>query len=107
MLNGTPVLMHTIRRFYEYDSRLHIILVLAEKDVVQWQELVSKFDFKITHSIAFGGAQRHGSVRNGLKKLNGKCIVAIHDGARPLCTKELIKKCFESAEKNTNAVPAI
>ena len=106
-LDGKPILMHTILRFYEYDPGIKIILVLSENEIETWNNLVKKYSFLIKHAIVKGGEKRFHSVKNGLRTINEKCIVAIHDGVRPLCTNSLIKRCFEEAEKKSNAVPAI
>ena len=107
VLNNKPVLMHCIKRYHEYDSKLPINLVLPETEIETWNSLIKKFSFSISHKIIKGGISRFHSVKNGLDNLNEHCLVAIHDGVRPLCSIELIKRCFDEAEKNSNAVPAI
>jgi 2-C-methyl-D-erythritol 4-phosphate cytidylyltransferase len=47
-----------------------------------------------------GGAERHFSVSEGLKKLSPDTdIVAVHDGARPLITPEQIARCIAKADE--------
>jgi len=106
-LNGKPILMHTIQRFYEYQQDIIIIVVLPEKEFESWNALVKKNAFTIPHKLVAGGTKRFYSVMNGLKILNNPCIVAIHDGVRPFISLQLIRRCFEKAEKKSNAVPAI
>ena len=106
-LKNLPVLMHTINRFFEYDSNMQIILVLAESEIETWKSLLIKYDFHTLHSIVVGGSNRYQSVKNGLDTIKDHCIVAVHDGVRPLCSVQLIQQCFIEAEINSNAVPAI
>ena len=106
-LNGKPILMHTIHRFHEYDPAILIIVVLSENEIETWNALVKKNSFSIPHTIVKGGTKRFHSVKNGLEILSQHCIVGIHDGVRPLCTPGLIRRCFDEAEKNSDAVPAI
>ncbi len=106
-LNGKPILMHTIQRFHEYDPGIFIILVLPENEIETWNALLKKYTFSIPHTIVKGGIKRFHSVKNGLEILSEHCIVGIHDGVRPLCTPVLIRRCFDEAEKNSNAIPAI
>lgn len=106
-LDGKPILMHTILRFYEYDPGITIILVLSENEIESWNSLVNKHSFSIKHTIVKGGEKRFHSVKNGLGAITEKCIIAIHDGVRPFCSMALIKRCFEEAEKKSNAIPAI
>jgi len=107
LLNDRPLLMHTINTFYDYDSRINIIVVLSESESERWKQLIVKHNFIIPHTIAFGGSNRFQSVKNGLAKILNTDSVAIHDGVRPLCSIALIKKCFEEAEKFSNAIPSI
>ena len=106
-LDGKPILMHTILRFHEYDPGMTIILVLSENEIKTWNNLLKKHSFTIKHTIVKGGEKRFDSVKNGLSAITEKCVVAIHDGVRPFCTLALIKRCFDEAEKNSNAIPAI
>ena len=104
-LNSFPLLMHTINAFGFFEPE--IIVVLAEKDMSRWHELCEKFDFRVDHTIQPAGPKRFHSVKSGLKKVPDKVLVAIHDGVRPLVSKETILRTFEMAELKGNAVPAI
>ena len=106
-LNGKPILMHTLHRFHDYDPGISIILVLSENEIETWNNLLKKYSFSIPHTIVKGGAKRFYSVRNGLDALKEPCIVAIHDGVRPFCSPVLINRCFNEAEKKSNAIPVI
>lgn len=55
-----------------------------------------------------GGAQRQNSVYNALISLEGKTeMVLIHDGARPLCSPELIQSVFNKANESGAAILAV
>ena len=108
LLNGEPILMHTLRVFHGIASISEIILVLPEHQIAQWQTLCGKFKFSIKHSIIIGGETRFQSVLNGLNAVNNpEALVAIHDGVRPLVSVETIERCFTEAEIHGNAIPAI
>jgi 2-C-methyl-D-erythritol 4-phosphate cytidylyltransferase len=106
-LEGRPVLMHTIERFKTFNDAIEIITVLPENQLRFWIDLQKKHSFNILHTLVKGGANRFLSVRNGLKFVNTPGLVAIHDGVRPFVSIDTIKRCFETAEKLGNAVPAI
>ena len=73
-----------------------------------WQDLCLQHSFEIKHLAIEGGSNRFESVRNALETIkDSKGLVAIHDGARPLVTKELIQKGFETAEMCGTAIPAV
>ena len=59
-------------------------------------------------TFAQGGPTRFLSVKNGLDKVDKNCqLVAIHDGARPFASKELVAKLFDQAQKNGSAIPSL
>ena len=106
-LAGRPVLMHTIERFKTYNNNIEIITVLPENQLRFWIDLQKKHSFNIVHTLVKGGYNRFYSVRNGLKFVSEPGIVAIHDGVRPFVSNDTIKRCFETAEKLGNAIPAV
>ena len=106
-LAGRPVLMHAIERFKSYNQEIEIITVLPENQLRFWIELQKKHSFSILHTLVKGGSNRFYSVRNGLKFVNSPGLVAIHDGVRPFVSLDTIRRCFDTAEKLGNAIPAI
>lgn len=106
-LNGEPVLMRTIRVFYEHDPECRLILVLPGSQLEYWAALCSKNQFAIPHKVVSGGKTRFHSVRNGLAEVNDEGIVFIHDGVRPLVSPSTISRCYESALQNGNAIPVL
>ena len=107
LLNNLPVLMHTINAFFNYSNKVNIVLVLPETTFKTWDELCKKYNFQISHQLVKGGKTRFQSVKNGLSVIDKECLVAIHDGVRPFVKNEVIRNCFETAERLGNAVPAI
>lgn len=106
-LNGKPILMHTLEAFHDCVLNPEIILVLNIHQHLFWEELCASHQFKIPHQVIKGGQERFDSVKNGLKIIKGKGIVAIHDAVRPLVTAELILKSFQTAQEKGNAIAAI
>ncbi|MDH6341319.1 2-C-methyl-D-erythritol 4-phosphate cytidylyltransferase [Parabacteroides sp. PFB2-12] len=116
-LDGKPLLMHTLEAFNRWDESAEIILVLPEDHQDYWRMLCKEIGTTITHVIVNGGETRFHSVKNGLKYIaeelgfsperKKKALVAIHDGVRPFPSSEVIDNCFNSAEKEGNAIPVI
>lgn len=106
-LNGLPVLMHTINAFRRYRSDIHIILVLPEDDRLLWEQLCLKHTFTLPITLANGGDTRFQSVKNGLSKITGDGLVAIHDGVRPLVSEDIIGASFRLAAVHDSAVAAV
>ena len=108
-VGGLPVLMHTIRRFHEYDASLHIILVLPKAQQDYWKRLCEKYQFDIDYAVADGGATRFHSIKNGLQLIpdGEQGVVAVHDGVRPFPAVGVIRDCFETARQTGAAIPVI
>lgn len=98
-LAGKPVLWHSIKAFNETKEVDEILVVTREDRMDEVEELVSKGGLKKVTKVISGGAERHISVWNGLQAVDSKGseYIAIHDGARPLVTPQLIKACLELA----------
>jgi 2-C-methyl-D-erythritol 4-phosphate cytidylyltransferase len=107
LLNGKPVLMHTLEAFYRYDSAIRIILVIPSEQQSYWQELCKKQAFQIEHQVVAGGETRFHSVKNGLQFVERDSVVAIHDGVRPLVSLAVIADAFETAMREQAAYPVI
>jgi 2-C-methyl-D-erythritol 4-phosphate cytidylyltransferase len=106
-LNGRPVLMHTFDAFYNYNQQIEIILVLPKNQVELWDALCKKHRFELKYKLAFGGKTRFHSVKNGLELVNSDGVVFIHDGVRPLVSKQTLENCYNTTLEKGNALPVI
>jgi len=108
LLNGLPVLAHTLRVFHSYNSKMPIFLVLTEDVHAQWKKLCEEFTIEVPHTLVPGGKERFDSVKNGLNAIQAEeGIVAIHDGVRPLVSKETIDRCIGSASLTGGSLPVL
>lgn len=103
-LQKSPILIHTILKFYNYDNSIQLILTLPENWISYWERTCAETNFDIQHEIIAGGKERYDSIKKALTLSKGK-LIAIHDGIRPLVSTETIQKAFEMAEKKGNAIP--
>ena len=106
-IGGKPILMRTMELFHRYDPKMDIILVLPSEQQEFWKLLCEKHNFAISHLVADGGDSRFSSVKNGLNRINGDGIVAVHDGVRPFVSLEVIGKCFDLAAIHQAVIPTI
>jgi 2-C-methyl-D-erythritol 4-phosphate cytidylyltransferase len=99
-LAGKPVICHSLRAFSDATEVDEIIVVTREDRIRDFEELLEREHMPKVSRIIPGGAERHLSVWNGLQAIESKDseFVAIHDGARPLTTPELIRSCLEMAQ---------
>ena len=95
LLDGIPVLAHTLKVFQNAEIIDEIVIVASEKELLSIGELVDKYNITKVKSITKGGATRQESVKCGLEKISGSRVL-IHDGARPFVT---IKQIEEVAQK--------
>lgn len=107
VVNGLPVLMHTINAFFRYSENITVILVLPDDDFVTWNSLCSEYSFKHAVILQQGGDTRFQSVRNGLDRIGNEGLVAIHDGVRPLVSEDIIGASFRLAAVHQSAVAAV
>lgn len=103
-LDGVPLLLQTVRAVAAC-SRIDCILVVTRADLTEKVELLCAGEEKVC-GVIVGGATRAESVLRGLLHVQTP-LVAIHDGARPLVTVEVIEAAIEAAEICGAAAPAI
>ena len=108
-LNGTPILIHTLRRFEECECIDQIIVVLPASELLGFLDLADKYHLKkITKAVA-GGAERQKSVFNGIHAINNSNakIVVVHDGVRPFVTEQIIHDVIQAAQKYGAAIAGL
>lgn len=108
LLNGRPLLMHTIEAFARVEPALAIVLVLPELWIAYWNRLCEQYHFNVPVKITAGGATRFHSVQNGLRAIEAtQGLVAIHDAVRPFVSEQLINALLDIALEKGNAIPAV
>jgi 2-C-methyl-D-erythritol 4-phosphate cytidylyltransferase len=108
LLNGKPVLMHTIEAFYNSRAKPKIIIVLHGNYHAYWQQISTEHNFTIPHQLVKGGESRFHSVKNGLDTINDEdAIIAVHDAVRPLTTQTAIDNSYTYAVEYGNAVVSV
>lgn len=107
-VNGVPVLMHTLSAFRSYSKDLSIILVLPENQFAYWKNLCVQQFFDDPYLLVAGGATRFESVKNGLRAIKSQeALVAVHDGVRPVISREIIARAFSSAALHGTSVVSV
>ena len=105
-LGGEPMVVKSVRAFQECDAIREIVVVTRPDLIVPIRDLCSGFD-KVTAVVA-GGKDRPESVSRGLNSLSPKAtLVAVHDGARPLISWQVIDRTVRAANTYGAAAPAI
>lgn len=105
-LGGAPMIQRTVRQFQDCDAVSEIVVVTREDLILPITDLCRQMP-KVRAVVA-GGASRQESVRLGLNALSaGVQLIAIHDGARPLVTWQVIDRAIRAANTYGAAAPAI
>ena len=104
---GRPLLAHAVDAFQECAAVDRIVLVLSEQNLERGWELVQRYRFAKVSAVCAGGERRQDSVRAGLAALGPCDYVAVHDGARPLVSPELIERGLKAAREMGAAAPAV
>ncbi len=105
-LQGEPMIARTVRTFQSCDAISEIVIVTREDLILPISKLTSSMK-KVTAVVA-GGKSRQESVHLGLNALSDKVqLAAIHDGARPLITWQVIDRVVRAAHTHSAAAPAI
>ena len=105
-LDGEPMIVRTVRAFQNCDAIKEIVIVTRPDLQLSVEELTR--NCSKVRAVVEGGSSRDESVRNGLNALSKKVkLAAIHDGARPLITTQLIDRTVRAAHSYHAAAPGI
>jgi 2-C-methyl-D-erythritol 4-phosphate cytidylyltransferase len=102
-LQGIPLLLWSLRPFLEHPRVVSVAVALARETLADPPEWLFDVDPRVV--LVQGGATRSDSVRAALEALPTSVeVVAVHDAARPLVTKEIIDRCLEAVAPRRGAV---
>jgi 2-C-methyl-D-erythritol 4-phosphate cytidylyltransferase len=107
LLNGLPVLMHTLNAFYSCQPQPNLILVLHEDYHSYWMHLCADHQFQLPYQLVGGGDSRYQSVKNALSLVPDDALVAVHDAVRPLISTDIIEEAYRQAAVQGAVVVAV
>jgi 2-C-methyl-D-erythritol 4-phosphate cytidylyltransferase len=111
-LAGTPILIHTVRKFAAVDEVAEIWIALRENEMLSFRgRLLSEAKDVLQKKIELvvGGEHRQQSVEHALKAISAAPddVVLMHDAVRPLVTREIIHEVIHAAEKYGAAIAGL
>ncbi len=107
-IDGKPVILHSLLAMELSPDIDEIVVVTQSESIVRIADLCKTYGLKKVSKVIVGGAERADSVYNGLSEISQTAeLVAIHDGARPLVTADVIHNVVECASKYNAAAPAV
>ena len=105
-IQGEPMILRTVRTFQNCDPISEIVIVTREDLIVPISNLCK--NMPKVKAVVCGGKSRQESVHLGLNALSDKVkLAAVHDGARPLITWQVIDRVVRAANSYGAAAPAI
>ncbi|MBR2406835.1 MAG: 2-C-methyl-D-erythritol 4-phosphate cytidylyltransferase [Clostridia bacterium] len=108
MLGDRPVIAHTLTAFQNTPAVSEIVLVTRAEDIEALRALAVQYGISKVTAVVAGGVERQDSVANGVAACsNTAAYFAIHDGARPLATPELITAVIDAAIQHGAAAAAV
>lgn len=108
-----PVLAYCLETFERAPSIDRVVLVIREEDRQQAEQVLSEIPVSKVTDVVEGGPTRHRSEMAGLDCLAPAIeadeveLVAIHDGARPFITLDLLEELIAVAAEHGGAVPGL
>jgi 2-C-methyl-D-erythritol 4-phosphate cytidylyltransferase len=108
LLDGQPILVHTIRKFIASSQITEIVIALRAEDMEWAQDLLSRESQTKPIRFVEGGDSRQQSVENALNSLSPDTdLVAVHDAVRPFIDLAIIEKVIEQAAETGAAIVGI
>ena len=107
-LGDLPLLAHTLRPLEESHLIREIVVVTREDLIVPVGQMCREFAFEKVRKVVVGGENRTQSVFQGLRETDPMAeLIAIHDGARPFLTREVLEEVVKRAAQCGAAVPGV
>lgn len=107
-LGSKPVIIRTLMAFQKSPMVDDIVVVTRLEKIVAIADMIKLYDISKVTQVISGGATRVESSLAGVSAVRkGAKLIAIHDGARPLVSQELIERVIQGANEHISAVPAI
>ena len=111
-LGGTPILVHTLRKFAAVDAISEIWIALRENEIAGFRARLQSEPNDLLQKkveLVVGGEHRQQSVENALNAVRAAADDndLVHDAVRPFVTREFIQEVVEAAEKYGAAIAAL
>jgi 2-C-methyl-D-erythritol 4-phosphate cytidylyltransferase len=111
-LGGTPVLIHTLRKFAASPEISEIYIALRKNEIGDFRTHLEKEARDVLQkeiNLVEGGEHRQQSVANAIAAVSAKPddIVLVHDAVRPFVTQEIITNVIRAAQKYGAAIAGL
>lgn len=107
IIDGRPLLDRLLDVFHHCQRIDELVLVLGQENLESGRSMAAKGAYTKPVRCCTGGSRRQDSVRAGLEQLGGCRWAVIHDGARPLVSRDLVDRGILEAYQYGAAVAAV
>ena len=108
-LQGKPLLAHTLGYFEKHPLVRGVVVSAPAEQREVYLALVREHGLNKVSAVVSGGAERQDSIRNALAALNCAAdeAVAIHDGARPCLSGDLLERLLAALAEAQGSLPMV
>ena len=109
LLDGIPVLVHSLRAFAAVERVAEILVAVRTPERERMEDLLREYKLAGRVRAVEGGDNRQGSVANALSELQcgPEDIVLVHDAVRPLIDPATIDRTIDAIESHGAAIVAM
>ncbi len=104
---GKPLILHTLSVFLNCPDIRRVVLVLPESNIEKARALLKELNNSEKLTLCAGGERRQDSATRGLDALGPCDWVAVHDGARPCISPDILQNVLSDARLHGSAVVAV
>lgn len=108
-LEGTPILVHTLRKFARCEAVSELVIALRKNEIDNFEAQIASERFKKPLRAVEGGEHRQNSVANAMATISAADddIVLVHDAVRPFVDQETIVNVIEAVKKYDAAIAGV
>lgn len=107
-LNGKPVIAYTLEAFQKSENIDEIVVVTKLDNLAAIADVCNEYGISKTSKVVCGGKTRAESSLAGVLAVSEEAShIAVHDGARPFVSAEVIERCVTAAESCSAVAPAV
>ncbi|HLY91730.1 MAG TPA: 2-C-methyl-D-erythritol 4-phosphate cytidylyltransferase [Candidatus Angelobacter sp.] len=108
-INGTPIVVHTLRVFARNKQISHIVVAVRKNEMERFRAQLEKEKLSARVEVVEGGEHRQESVANALDHLKAgpDDIVLVHDAVRPFVDDEIIASVIHEVERHGAAIAGL
>src|SRR5215472_8050352 len=108
-INGTPIVLHTLRVFARHQQVTRIVVALRKNEMDQFRSHLEKEKLAARVEMVEGGEHRQQSVANALSHIKADAgdVVLVHDAVRPFVDDEIISSVIREVERHGAAIAGL